>query len=88
MDSVALIIHVAEGRWGKAYITSHVLDETLNVLKYRVSSSTAKAFIEAFIDRGIVRIIHADEEVENEALRIFREPKGLQLHRCSNGSYR
>jgi len=73
MDSVALVIHMAEGRWGKAYITSHVLDETLNVLKYRVSSSTAEAFIGTFIDRGIVRIIHTDEEVEKEALRIFRE---------------
>ncbi|BES82358.1 PIN domain-containing protein [Pyrodictium abyssi] len=76
MDSVALVIHMAEGRWGRAYITSHVLDETLNILKYRVSSSTAQAFIEAFIDRGIVRVIHADRETEEEALKLFRENIG------------
>ena len=88
-DSVALIIHVAEGRWGRAYITSHVLDETLNILKYKVSGSTAKAFIETFIDRGILHVIHTDEYIENETLQLFQgkhSPERLQLHRrCNSG---
>ena len=37
MDSVALIIHVAEGRWEK-HISRATLSTKLKVLKYRVSS--------------------------------------------------
>lgn len=50
LDSIALIVHLVEGRWGRGYITNHILDETLNILKYKVSVEVANAFIEAFID--------------------------------------
>ena len=71
LDSIALIIHLVEGKWGRAFITNHILDETLNILKYRISAETAKAFIETFIGKNIVKIIHVEEELEEEALKIF-----------------
>lgn len=72
LDSIALIVHLVEGRWGRGYITNHILDETLNILKYKVSVEAANAFIEAFIDGGIVKIVYTDEEIEKRALEIFR----------------
>ena len=80
LDALGLVVHMVEGRWGRAFITNHILDETLTLLKYRLSAETAEAFLEAFIDRGTVRVLHIDEELEALALRIFREnlsKKGL-----------
>ncbi|RLG73738.1 MAG: hypothetical protein DRO23_08280 [Thermoprotei archaeon] len=71
LDSLALIIHLVEGKWGRAFITNHILDETLNILKYRISAETAKAFIETFIGKNIVKVIYVEEELEKEALKIF-----------------
>ena len=73
LDSLGLIVHLAQGKWGHAYITNHILDETLNILKYRLGSDTAKAFLRAFIDARTVEVIYTDEEVEKQALKIFQE---------------
>jgi len=73
LDSLGLIVHLARGKWGHAYITNHILDETLNILKYRLGPDTAKAFLHAFIDTRAVEVIYADEEIEKQALKIFRE---------------
>ena len=73
LDSIALIVHLVEGKWGRAYITNHILDETLNILKYRLSPDTSRAFLETFIDNGVIKVIYPDEELELIALNIFRE---------------
>ena len=73
MDSLALIVHAIEGRWGRLYITNHILDETLTLLKYKISPETAKAFLDTFIETDLVQIILSDRELENESLKIFRE---------------
>ena len=41
LDSLALIVHLVEREWGKAFITNHILDETLNILKYIISAGTS-----------------------------------------------
>ena len=73
LDSLGLIIHLVNGKWGRVYITNHILDETLNILKYKLSPETSEAFIETFLSRGIVSVLYLDKEVEEKALRIFRE---------------
>jgi predicted nucleic acid-binding protein len=70
-DSLGLIAHLVKGRWGRGFITDHILDETLNILKYRISPETSKAFIEVFIDKGIVEILYTESNIEKEALKIF-----------------
>ena len=71
LDSIALIIHLIDGKWGRGFITNHILDETLNILKYKLSHDAAKAFIETFIEKDIIRIINTDVEIEKRALEIF-----------------
>ncbi|MCD6278454.1 MAG: PIN domain-containing protein [Desulfurococcales archaeon] len=73
LDSLALIVHLTEGRWGRPYITSHILDETLNILKYRVSPEAARAFLDAFIDSGMIKVLYLEKELEDEALNVFKE---------------
>lgn len=75
-DAIALIVHGVEGRWGRIYITNHILDETLTILKYRISEETAKAFIEAFVRKGVIGLIHVDEDMETMALEFFEKNIG------------
>lgn len=72
LDSIAIMVHMIEGKWGKPYITNHILDETLTVLKYRISPETARAFINAFIDNEVVEVLHVDKDIEVEALKLFK----------------
>jgi|Deesub1362A_J573_1020465.scaffolds.fasta_scaffold02594_2 predicted nucleic acid-binding protein len=71
MDSVAILTHAAEGKWGKLFISNHILDETLTLLKYKGLS--AKAFIETFIESDMIQIIYADRDIESSALDLFVE---------------
>ncbi len=71
MDSVAIIVHAVEGKWGRLFITNHILDEILTLLKYK--KLPVEKFIEGFIDSKILQIIRTDEEIENKALELFKE---------------
>jgi len=70
MDSVAIIVHALEGRWGRLFITNHILDETLTLLKYK--GLPVEKFIEGFVESEVLRIIRVDEEMEKEALELFK----------------
>ena len=73
LDSIAIIIDYTKGRWGKGYVTNHILDETLNLLKYRISPEAARVFIEKFIDQKLIEILYTDSELEKEALQLFKK---------------
>ena len=75
-DSLGLITHLVRGKWGKAFITNHILDETLNILKYKIAPEASKAFIEAFLDKGIVEVLYTDIGLETKALEIFKKNLG------------
>lgn len=79
-DSIGLITHLVKGKWGKAFISNHILDETLNIIKYRLGPEVSKAFLEVFIDDGIVDVLYTDVDLETNALKIFKtnlQRKGL-----------
>ncbi len=76
LDSLALITHLVKGKWGKPFITNHILDETLNILKYRIAPETSRAFIETFLDKGVIEILYTDNELEAKALEIYRRNLG------------
>jgi len=71
-DSLGLIAHLIEGKWGKPFITNHILDESLNILKYRIGWRTAEAFLETFIDSNLLQIIYTDSDLEHDSINIFR----------------
>jgi predicted nucleic acid-binding protein len=71
MDSVAIVIHAVEGKWGRLYVTNHILDETLTLMKYK--SLPVEAFIKAFVDSKAVHVLNVDKDVETKALELFRE---------------
>jgi len=71
MDSVAIIVHALEGKWGRLFVTNHILDETLTLLKYK--KLPVDAFIEAFLNSGVLHVVRTDDEIEAKALELFRE---------------
>ncbi len=70
LDSVAIIVHAVEGRWGRLFVTNHILDETLTLLKRK--ELPVEAFIESFVDSGILNVLRTDEEIERKALELFK----------------
>ncbi len=64
LDSLGLVAHLAEGRWGRPLVTNHILDESLTILKYKVSPEASRAFLEAFVESGFIEVIHASMEIE------------------------
>jgi len=71
LDSVAIIVHAVEGKWGRLFVTNHILDETLTLLKYR--ELPVEAFIKSFLDSEILNILRVDEDIERKALDLFRK---------------
>jgi len=73
MDSIALLMHALERRWGSALITNHVVDEVLTSLKYRISPEAALSFLTDFLDSDAISIVYTDEETERKAMRLFKQ---------------
>ncbi|MHA1676339.1 MAG: PIN domain-containing protein [Candidatus Njordarchaeales archaeon] len=81
-NSVALIIHALQGKWGRPYISDHILDETINILKYKISEEIALEFIRAFIISKNVEVIVSDLKIIDKALELFKQEyklKGFSL---------
>jgi len=80
LDSLAIVAHALEGKWGRILITNHILDEVLTLLKYRISPRTAEIFIKVFIKNHLIEVMYTDERLEKQALNVFRQfiyKKGL-----------
>ncbi len=73
LDSLGLITHIVKGKWGRAFISNHILDEILNIIKYRLGPEVAKTFLETFIDSNVINVLYIDAELEINALKIFKE---------------
>jgi predicted nucleic acid-binding protein len=65
--------------------TDAVVGETATVLSHRVGQKLATAFL-VFIERSAIPIIHIDEKLHKDALKIFREQtqRGTSFVDCAN----
>jgi len=42
LDSLTIVAHMIEDEWERAYVTNHILDKILTLLKYRISPKQQK----------------------------------------------
>ncbi|WXG41514.1 MAG: PIN domain-containing protein [Candidatus Freyarchaeum deiterrae] len=77
-DSLCLILHALEGRWGGVFTTILVVAETATLLRYRVGVNAALAFLDSVSKSG-VRIIFVDEELYEGAVNIFSKYREREL---------
>lgn len=78
LNAIALIVHALQGKWGRPYITDHILDETLNILKYRISHEISMEFLKAFIFSNNIEIIVATKEHIDAALTLYKQSYALK----------
>ena len=71
-DALAVMLHASEGRWGRPQLTDYVLDETVTLLKNKVSPKTALAIFGTLENSGPLRLIRLDEDSLNRSIEIFK----------------
>ena len=72
LDSICLLVHILEGRYGRPYTVDPVVSETYTLLRYRLSYETAMAFLEA-LKKSRVTIIFLDDEDYRGVIRVLKE---------------
>lgn len=59
IDSICLLTHIFEGRYGYPYTVDLVLSETYTLLRYRIGFNTAISFLK-ILDKAGLKIIFLD----------------------------
>ncbi|MCD6457764.1 MAG: PIN domain-containing protein [Thermoproteales archaeon] len=78
IDSICLLTHILEGRYGRPYTVCLVVSETYTLLRYRIGYATAIAFLEALEKSGI-KILFLDEEGYSRVLEILEKYSDRKL---------
>ena len=70
MDSICLLTHIFEGRYGRPYTTDLVLSETYTLLRHRIGFNTAVGFLQ-ILNKIDVKTIFLDSESYSETISIL-----------------
>lgn len=70
-DSLCLLTHILEGRFGRPYTVDLVVSEAYTLLRYRIGFEASLAFLRALKQSGIT-IIFLDEEGFRETLKVLK----------------
>ena len=70
LDSVALMVHALEGRWGEPWTTRYIEAETLALAKARLPARTVKAVARLFME-GAVNVWVPGREEHRDIRRLF-----------------
>jgi len=78
LDSICLLVHILEGRYGHPYTVDLVVSETYTLLRYRLGYEAAMAFLEALKKSGVT-IIFLDDEGYGGVIRVLKEYSDRKL---------
>jgi len=70
LDSICILFHALEGKWGSVFTTLSVVSETATLLRYRIGINTTLAFLHA-LERAGVRIIFFDEWLYQKTIKVL-----------------
>ena len=71
LDSIGILIHAMEGKWGRVYTTNLIASETATLLRYRISLNAAVNFLNALKKSGII-IFYMDQTTYDDIIKIFK----------------
>lgn len=73
MDSICILAHSLEGKWGRAYTSDLIISETYTLLRYRMGNHVAQAFLDMLRESGIKTLFLDEEHYEHvvDTLRRF-----------------
>jgi len=77
LDSICLLTHIFEGRYGRPYTLDLVVSEAYTLLRYRIGFKASLAFLEALDKSGIEKIFFNKDDYEGvkETLRRYNDKK-------------
>ena len=79
LDSIAIMIHTLNGKFGKAYTSDYVILETTLLSRSRLGVEAVKAIMN-FLNRSGIVVLIVDESIFKEALKLLsKKPKRLSL---------
>ena len=78
LDSICLIVHALEGKWGRVFTTDLIVSETVTMLRYRISLDAALSFLNALRKSGI-SLLFMDEETYEEAVKVLTKYSDRKL---------
>jgi len=78
MDSTCILVHSLEGKWGKVYTSDLIISETYTLLRYRMGSHVAQAFLDMLRESGI-KILFLDEEHYEHVVNTLRRYSNVNL---------
>ena len=78
LDSICLIVHALEGKWGRVFTTDLIVSETVTMLRYRISLKAALSFLNALRKSGI-SLLFMDEETYEEAVKVLTKYSDRKL---------
>ncbi len=78
LDSICILVHILEGRYGRAYTTNLVVSEAATLLRYRIGLETAEAFLD-FLENSGITVIFLDRELYGGVVEVFRKYSDRKL---------
>ncbi|RLE62463.1 MAG: hypothetical protein DRJ38_09565 [Thermoprotei archaeon] len=72
LDSICILAHVLEGRYGRAYTTDLVISETATLIRYRIGLKAMMAFLD-FLENSGIAIIFLDKELYDGVIEVFKK---------------
>jgi len=78
MDSICILVHSLEGKWGKVYTSDLIISEAYTLLRYRMGSRVAQAFLDMLRESGI-KTLFLDEEHYEYVVNTLRRYSNVNL---------
>jgi len=78
LDSICLLTHILEGRWGRPFTTILVISEVTTLLRFRLGIATAEAFLGALQESGI-SLIFVDEDLYKMTVEVLHQYRDRPL---------
>lgn len=78
IDSVCLLTHIVEGKYGKPYTTDFVVSETFTLVRYRIGWKASVGFLQALEKSGL-KVIFVDNEFFSEIIKILKRYQNKKL---------
>lgn len=78
VDSICLLTHILEGRFGRPYTLDLVISEAYTLLRYRIGYNVSRVFLEA-LGRSGIEIIFLDNISFKETVDVLKKYRDRNL---------
>jgi predicted nucleic acid-binding protein len=78
LDSVAVVLHALEGKWGRVFVTNYISLESTLLINARLGPTVARALPKFVQESGVSEIV-IEEDLHKKSLALFLSDDRLSL---------